>query len=174
MADRDLLLLRHGIAEERPPQGAADPEQARHLDEIRRLTERGRQRTQAVCAHLVAAGLQGDRLITSPLERALETAALAVEAGLAPSLELAPALAPEGDPLPLLAWPARRLILVGHEPDLSTLACRLIGAPAGSLELRKAGVILLRFESADHAPGVLPRARLRLLLSPRSLLGQDP
>jgi phosphohistidine phosphatase len=33
---------------------------------------------------------------------------------------------------------------VGHEPDLSALACQLIGAPEGCLELRKAGLIQLQ------------------------------
>lgn len=166
MADRELLLVRHGIADDRPSPPPADPELARSLDAARRLTERGRERTRAVLERLLAAGLGGDRLISSPLERARATAALAVEVGLAPALELDPALAPDGDPSPLLALAARRLILVGHEPDLSTLACRLIGAPAGQLVLRKAGAILLRLE--EGAAG-LPRARLRLLLSPRSL-----
>ena len=170
MAEGELLLLRHGIAEERPLQPPADPAQARRLDHARRLTERGRQRSRQVLQHLVAAGLTGDRLLTSPLQRALETAALAVEAGLAPSLEPAPELAPDGDPLPLLAIPSRRLILVGHEPDLSALACRLIGAPPGALALRKAGVILLSLVPAASALDTAPRARLRLLLSPRSLL----
>lgn len=179
MATRDLLLLRHGIAEERPPWPPQDPEQARCLDAARRLTERGRQRSRQVLTRLVAIGLAGDHLFSSPLERALETASLAVEAGLAPALETAPELAPGGDPLPLLNGPARRLVLVGHEPDLSALACRLIGAPEGQLVLRKAGAILIRLEPAaaadgeDPDPGIAhpagPVGRLRMLLSPRSL-----
>jgi phosphohistidine phosphatase len=163
MAGPELLLLRHGIAEDRPLQPLEDLEQALAQDQARRLTERGRRRSRAVLERLVALGLSGDRLMSSPLERALETAALAVEVGLAPALELAHALAPGGDPEPLLAALDGRLILVGHEPDLSALACRLIGAPAGSLVLRKAGAILLSL-----GPGA--GARLRLLLSPRSLL----
>ena len=179
MVDRELLLLRHGIAEDRPSEPPQDPEQARRLDAARSLTARGRQRTQAVLQRLVALGLAGERLLSSPLQRALQTAALAVEAGLAPALELAPALAPEGDPLPLLQVPARRLILVGHEPDLSSLACRLIGAPEGQLVLRKAGAILIalpagseRSETRRTAPLPQPQrpaGRLRLLLSPRAL-----
>jgi hypothetical protein len=62
-----------------------------------------------------------------------------------------------------------RLLLVGHEPDLGLLACRLIGAPAGAIELRKAGLAVLRL-----APTPLGRlegsAQLQLLLSPRLLL----
>ncbi|MFO7629070.1 MAG: hypothetical protein R6W06_06045, partial [Prochlorococcaceae cyanobacterium] len=84
--------------------------------------------------------------------------------------EQSAALAPGGDPLPLLElWAAAavapgergRLLLVGHEPDLGLLAARLIGAPAGSIALRKAGVVVLTFA---------PPWCLRLLLSPRSLL----
>ncbi|MEY3734982.1 MAG: hypothetical protein RLZZ624_40, partial [Cyanobacteriota bacterium] len=89
MAGRELLLLRHGIAEARAPVPPQDPHEARRRDAARCLTERGRQRTQAVLQRLVALGFAGDHLLTSPLQRAVETAELAVEAGLAPALELA-------------------------------------------------------------------------------------
>jgi phosphohistidine phosphatase len=171
MAEPELLLLRHGIAEDRPVHPLEDPHQALAQDRARCLTERGRRRSRAVLERLVALGLSGDRLISSPFERALETAALAVEVGLAPALETATALAPGGDPGPLLAAPSGRLILVGHEPDLSALACRLIGAADGSLVLRKAGAILLSLGSEPGTPGSGGGAQLRLLLSPRALLG---
>ena len=54
---------------------------------------------------------------------------------------------------------------MGHEPDLGDLAARLIGAPAGGVTLRKAGVAVLRFG---------PPWSLRWLLSPRSLLLEGP
>jgi phosphohistidine phosphatase len=159
----ELLLLRHGIAEER---GADRP------DAERALTRRGLERTRAVLARLVALELVCDQLLTSPLRRARQTAALAVAEGLAPALGLAEALAPGGDPQPLLQQAAGvgRLALVGHEPDLGDLAARLIGAPAGSLVLKKAGVALLQRDPApgDGAPGPW---RLRLLLGPAQLLG---
>lgn len=163
----ELLLLRHGIAEER---GGLVP------DAARALTERGRERTAAVLRVLVARGFTADRLIASPLRRARETAELAVTAGLAPALELAECLLPGGQALAALpAWlealeaPARsrpRLLLVGHEPDLSTLASQLIGAPPGGVALRKAGLAVLRLPRAA-TPG---QASLRLLLTPRLLL----
>ena len=37
-----------------------------------------------------------------------------------------------------------RVGLVGHEPDLSALACDLLGMAHGSLQLRKAGLVQLR------------------------------
>jgi len=93
-AQATLLLLRHGIAEERRP-GLPDHGRA--------LTAAGRRRTEAVLEKLVALGLGVERLIASPLLRARQTAEIAVAAGLAPALELATALEPGGDALPLLA-----------------------------------------------------------------------
>jgi phosphohistidine phosphatase len=155
----ELLLLRHGLAEER---SGACP------DGERALTPLGVERTRKVVRRLVALELGCDRLLSSPLRRARQTAELAVAAGLASALELAEALAPGGDPVPLLQQTLGpgRLALVGHEPDLGDLAARLIGAPPGSLVLKKAGVALLELPAAGVGHG-----RLRLLLGPRQLLG---
>jgi phosphohistidine phosphatase len=155
----ELLLLRHGIAEERSPDRA---------DAGRALTPAGIRRTTAVLQRLVALDLQCQRLLTSPLLRARQTAELAVAAGLAPELAQAEALAPEGDPWPLLSWPSGvdRLALVGHEPDLGQLASALIGAAPGAVELKKAGIALLRIDAA----GPRPSGRLRLLIAPAQLL----
>jgi phosphohistidine phosphatase len=150
---RELLLLRHGIAEER---GGPTPEVQRAL------TPAGVRRTQAVVERLVALGLQADELLSSPLLRARQTAEIAVAAGMAGALLLEQALAPGGDPLPLIqASRAERLLLVGHEPDLGDLACRLLGAPAGAVSLKKAGLAVIRLQ---------PVASLRLLLAPGVLL----
>ena len=179
MASRrcELLLLRHGIAEERL-EG--------HDDGQRRLTPEGRERTAGVIERLLSLDLACDLVLSSPLVRARQTAELAVVAGLAPELELAAALAPLADPLPLLerwlgplsprpGW--KRLALVGHEPDLSTLAALLIGVPMAqapqALQLKKAGVALLQWSAPPAGP--LPgTARLALMLPPRALLGQRP
>jgi phosphohistidine phosphatase len=172
---RELLLLRHGIAEERS-EGLEDAQ--------RRLTPEGRERTNAQLLRLQELGLTCDLALSSPLVRARQTAELVVQAGLAPELELASSLAPLADPLPLLdrwlgavsprpAW--RRLALVGHEPDLSTLAALLIGVPMAqapqALQLKKAGVILLQWPAPPQG-GLLGSARLELLLPPRVLLGR--
>jgi phosphohistidine phosphatase len=165
----ELLLLRHGIAEERCPE---------RVDGERALTAVGRSRTRAVAERLVRLGLGCDQLVTSPLVRARQTAEIAVAAGLvaegSPSLSLRvdAALAPGGDPLPLVAEFQRaasahtrlqRLALVGHEPDLGALAAQLIGAPEGAIVLKKAGIALLLL-----GPG---RGQLKLLMAPRQLLG---
>lgn len=159
MARPELLLIRHGIAVERAP----DCPDAR-----RPLTPAGRSRTAAVLARLRALDLRCDRLLTSPLLRARQTAELAVVAGLCPAFEVAAGLAPEADPWPLLRCSdgVDRLALVGHEPDLGALAAALIGAPAGSLVLKKAGIALLVLDGS----GPRPQGRLRLLMGPAQLL----
>jgi len=150
---QELLLFRHGIAEER---GGPTPEP------LRALTPAGRRRTTAVAQRLAALKLGADLLISSPLPRALQTAEIALEAGLAPRLATDPALAPGGDARQLVrAATAERLMLVGHEPELSALACRLLGAPPGAITLRKAGLAVLVLQ---------PVASLRLLLTPKLLL----
>ena len=146
MASRklELLLVRHGIAEERS-EGVDDAQ--------RSLTPEGRERTTQQLERLLELELDCDLVLSSPLVRARQTAELIVSAGLAPELELAAALAPLADPLPLLerwlgplsprpGW--QRLALVGHEPDLGDLACALLRCAPGALVLKKAGVIQLR------------------------------
>ena len=172
---RELLLLRHGIAEERGPD----------IDDAQRsLTPEGRERSRQVLQRLTELDLGCDLVLSSPLVRARQTAELAVAVGLATELELAAALAPLADPLPLLerwlgplsprsGW--RRLALVGHEPDLSTLAALLIGVPMGqapeALQLKKAGVALLQWSQPPQG-SLMGSARLTLLLPPRLLLGR--
>lgn len=161
-----LLLLRHGIAERAVVEPGLGLAQA---DARRPLSAAGQERTRAVLRRLVDLNLQAAQLCSSPLLRARQTAELAVAAGLAPSLQLVPSLAPGGAALDWLrqhtaAAPAERLILVGHEPDLSSLAAALIGAPLGSLELKKAGLIVLQW----RPPAGL--ATLQWLASPRLLL----
>ncbi|MCP9849944.1 histidine phosphatase family protein [Cyanobium sp. Morenito 9A2] len=166
-AHRELLLLRHGRAQER----TSDLD-----DTTRALTPEGRRRSGLVLERLLAIGLRCDHMVSSPLVRARQTAELALAAGLVDRLEISSSLAPGGSPEPLLRGPWRRLALVGHEPDLSELAARLLDAPAGSLRLRKAGVVLLGLvdapasaAQAGDAPWPPGGATLQLLLSPRSL-----
>jgi phosphohistidine phosphatase len=181
----ELLLLRHGIAEER---------RADRPDAERALTPLGRRRTRAVADRLVALGFGGFEAVSSPLVRAVQTAEIACQAGLlapgCPAFRIDPALAPGADPGPLiwdlqgraLAQPpepgsARRLLLVGHEPDLGDLVARLLGAPGGTIAVKKAGVALLSlaFGTGPGAgPGAGPGgcgAQLRLLAGPKQLLG---
>lgn len=171
MAEVELLLLRHGIAE--PRRGDLE-------DRLRALTPDGRDRTEKMCLRAQALGLTAQALFSSPLVRARQTGEIAVAAGLAPALECSEALAPGADPWALLqqcmdvapAKAPRRLILVGHEPDLGLLACQLMAAPPGAVALKKAGIALIRCVEVSN-PSSFPfrvRGQLLLLLTPRVLI----
>ncbi|MGC6482104.1 MAG: phosphohistidine phosphatase SixA [Synechococcus sp.] len=151
----DLFLLRHGIAQERI-NGVDHPD--------RPLTVRGRRRTQAVLGHVLQLGVSAERLISSPYARALETARLVHQAGLAPAPEVSQWLAPGADHYALFPFQERSVLLVGHEPDLSALAAALIGASPGALRLRKAGWMHLKLPAG--AAEWRGSARLELLLRP--------
>jgi phosphohistidine phosphatase len=95
-----------------------------------------------------------DAILTSPLPRAAQTAQPVARA-LGLRLETAHALAPGHDPteaLALLAGRGERLLLVGHEPQLSGIAQRATG---GRVHMRKAMLARIELQSTDPADGEL-------------------
>lgn len=161
-----LFLIRHGLAGEHGSY-ANDAE--------RPLTREGQQKTRQVAKRLRKLDLTFDRLLTSPLVRARQTAEILLEAGLAEQLEEVAYLAPGGD---LQAWaeawqtgtfgPIASLALVGHEPDLSTWAEILLwGQSQGIFTLKKAGIIGLSLPQAGSPIG---QSQLFWLTPPRYLL----
>ena len=112
------------------------------------------------------AGLRLDALLSSPLVRAHETAAIiARELGL--ELQLADELAPGCDIAQLFALlgehrAADSVMLVGHEPDFSSL----IGALTGGSQvlMKKGGLGRVDIERLEHGAGTLT-----WLLPPRVL-----
>lgn len=161
-APSELYLVRHAIAAER---GDDWPD-----DDRRPLTERGVSRFKEVVAGLVALDVVVDEIFTSPLVRAKQTAEL-LAAGLSgkSSVKILDALAPGHTPASVLAQLARtakrrRLMLVGHEPDLGELAAHLIGA-GRALPFKKGGVCRIDVESlTSRRP-----AALNWFLQPRML-----
>src|SRR5208282_4006322 len=95
------------------------------MDDAKRpLTPEGKERMGEIAAGLVRAGLEADWIVSSPLVRAVETAEIVGEAlGSKPPLDLCDALRPGGAPEALVTFLAkrsnrRRVLVVGHEPDL--------------------------------------------------------
>lgn len=156
-----LHLVRHAIAEE--PDGTVE-------DAARRLTREGARRMRLAIAGLHEIGIELDLVLTSPLRRACETAAL-LDRGLGGvTIETIEALAPGGDPRAILRAIEKRndlgsIALVGHEPDLGRFAARLL-APRRTgppLPFKKGGVARFDWRSAG-AP-----ASLEWFLPPRIL-----
>jgi phosphohistidine phosphatase len=165
-----LLLFRHGPAGDRLAWRASG-----RPDAVRPLTADGRARTRAAVRGLSRALDPPGAVATSPLVRAVETAAILCRGLGAGAAEELPALEPPAPPDAVLPWlhAHRRTglaALVGHEPHLSRLACWLLAGEAGAggepfLGLRKAGACLLDLGTRP-GPG---RARLLWLLAPAQL-----
>jgi phosphohistidine phosphatase len=142
----ELYILRHAIAAELGHMGA-------RTDAERPLTAEGRKKMRQGAAGMLAMDVRPDSILSSPLVRTLQTAEIVAEVLGAP-LELADGLAPGCtlDALRRLLTPyldRQRLMIVGHEPDLSTLTSVLIGG--GRIEFKKAA--LARVDLSHIAPG---------------------
>ena len=163
----ELYLLRHGIAVDRTARRFPD-------DSHRPLTAEGIARTRKVAKALAALKLAFDLVLTSPYVRAKQTADLVTEElELSDKLRLCLPLAPGGKPRELIAeikrlcQPEAKVLLVGHEPDLSRLASLLIsGRPDAALTMKKAGLCVL--DAGELVAGRC--ASLQLLLTPKVLL----
>ena len=150
---QQLWFLRHGEAE---PHGSAD-------DDDRALTERGREQSRSAGLALQSLDVAFQHVFTSPKARALDTAKIACQAlGCEPVVheplregfdarEAAALLHAAGDD--------KRVLLVGHEPDLSQVVHDLTGA---RIDLKKGGVAGVRMQN----PG---KGELVALLRPREL-----
>jgi phosphohistidine phosphatase len=149
---RQLWLLRHGDAE--PHDARPDPE--------RRLTERGERQARAAGLALLHLDAHIDLVLTSPKVRALDTARLAAAAWEGEP-EVHEPLAEGFDGRAALEALRRvdadgRLLVVGHEPDLSQTVADLAG---GRVDLKKGGLAVVRVEGS--------RGELLVLMRPREL-----
>jgi len=137
---RQLWLLRHGDAE---PHGAR-PDFDRHL------TDRGRDEAAAAGHALRALEVEFASVLTSPKLRAAETAHLAAGAwgGTVQERQLLASGLTAPDALDLLAEEDAdaRILLVGHEPDLSRTVGDLTGA---RIDLKKGGLAVVRAHGAS-------------------------
>jgi phosphohistidine phosphatase len=162
----NLYLIRHGIAAER---GSYEN------DEERPLTPSGDRKTRKVAQRLDQLGIKFDRILSSPLVRARQTADILQRQGLSSTLEVFPALSPEGDIQDWLNWYDRHgkttdqnIALVGHQPDLGNWAEILVwGEARERLVVKKAGVIGIILPESDSMVG---NSQLFCLTPPRFLV----
>jgi phosphohistidine phosphatase len=159
-----LYILRHGIAEDRVKG---------RLDAQRALTDEGRARTLGVAKGLRKLGVGYDALLTSPLVRALETAAIVSEIfedrPVPEKLDALAAGVATASSVAALKPFARldEVIIVGHEPGLSQIAATLLTCSAQGLGivLKKAGCVALEVGSFVPRGGAL----LRWMMTPGQL-----
>lgn len=160
-----IYILRHGLAGQFGDY--AD-------DRARPLTEAGRQRTTAVAKRLVAIGCNCDVILTSPYQRAAQTAQILHCQFPQADYETLTALQPGGDYLPVndrlqQIDRTQSVWLIGHEPNLTQIAERLIwGEVRSQLVLKKTGTI--RLDAPMQGP-TLGQCKLRWLFPAKVLLG---
>jgi len=147
-----LYFLRHGEADW---PGWTKP------DDERPLTDFGKKEVRQVAKFLNRLKVKPDLIVTSPLPRALQTAEVAAEQ-LKTKLRQDEALEP-GFGISELSTVLKRhrskvLMLVGHEPDFSSVISALTG---GFLKLSKAGVALIDIDPETE------RGRLLWLFPPK-------
>ena len=159
---RQLWLLRHAEAE---PHGARP-------DAERKLTSRGEGQARAAGVALARIGADFDAVLFSPKARARQTAELAAEQWSANGhqrLEVHEPLAGGFDARQALEElsgiaPDGRLLIVGHEPDMSRVVSELTGA---RVDLKKGGLAVVRLEGVGGELVVLMRPReLALIADP--------
>ena len=144
--ERFVVLFRHGIAE---PQEASKP------DAERSLTKEGNDRMKEIGRGLAELLPKADAIFTSPLVRAVQTA-LWISKGYGEriTVQTTNALVPGASPAELREFLAgtreRRIIFVGHEPNLSTNCVDLTGL-SGRLELKKGGCYGIRIDEEGNA-----------------------
>src|SRR5262249_45122611 len=121
----DLYLIRHADAVSRSDPGFSD--------EDRPLTDRGREQAHALAQAFHDRDVMFNAVVSSPLVRARQTAEEMLQhmPGPLAELQFSDHLAPGGKYKKirrfLLGLGVDSVALIGHEPDLSKLACRLIG-----------------------------------------------
>ncbi len=159
---RQLWLLRHAEAE---PHGTRS-------DAERRLTVRGEAQSRTAGAALARLGADFEAVLFSPKTRARQTAELAAEQwddAQRGRLRVHPPLAGRfsaDEALAELAGVAAdgRLLLVGHEPDLSGVIAELTGA---RVDMKKGGLAAVRLEGVGGELVILLRPReLALIAGP--------
>src|SRR5437868_3610663 len=146
----DLYLIRHGEAQPLGEGGIQD-------DAERPLTALGHAQCPPLAAALQRLGVHLDKVVTSPLLRARQTAEglLRYWTGPVPDLLVCDDVGPGGKRRKLTRFlrdlEVSAAAVVGHMPDLGEYAGYLIGSRKAQVDLAKGGVARITFEGG--APG---------------------
>ncbi len=145
-----LYVMRHAEAVE-----ASDTLQ----DEWRYLTEKGRATAEKVSAAVAKTGPKARLTITSPLTRAVQTAEIAAKKAYRKNIIVSSELLLPGTDIAGLVShlksckDAKRVMLVGHEPQLGALIAKLLRHEGGSVLLKKGACVTLKLDlETDDRP----------------------
>ncbi len=157
---RRLYLMRHADA------GSALDFQG--PDSERPLSTKGRARTRHMATHLKHMGVMPGLILTSPLARAEQTARIIGKGlGVSELVAIDSRVGPGFDTTAVRAILAEfgdvgDILVVGHEPDLSTTVGELIGA--GAVNMKKGAIARV-----DISRPRMPEGSLSWLLTPSTV-----
>jgi phosphohistidine phosphatase len=161
-----LHVLRHGIAVELGAPGF-------EKDALRTLTSEGRRKLRQVAKAIHRMDVVFDRIISSPYLRALETAEqIAASFKSGPKAESSKSLSPAGTPSLVVDMLCRlkpspeNVLVVGHEPNLSSLVSYLVGGQGNAcVAFKKGGLCRLCINQLRPQP----KATIEWLLTPKQM-----
>ncbi len=136
------------------------------------LPRKGKKKTSRAALGLTVLRCNPDQIVSSTLVRAAQTAEIMRDTLSVESLpETSPYLRPDVPVKETVRWLAEQkvesIMLVGHMPDLSTLASVLISGNAEPrITMKKAAVCAISFSRTLPAEG---KGRLEWLMQPRQL-----
>lgn len=141
----DIYILRHGKA--------STPDRGDTEDGMRHLTARGAEEIEAIAGWMREREMVFSAIASSPLARAKETASLVSRILCGSEMEkvwdeLSPGVQPDAVARRLADLPPKScILLVGHEPQLSSLVSLLISnSPDCDITLKKGGLARIRLE----------------------------
>ena len=163
----DLFVMRHGIAVDLGAPGITH-------DAERPLTPEGRSKLGQIVKAMHGMELAFDAIISSPYLRARQTAELVACSFKKPvTVELCEALVPDGTAVQVVEMlrrfrpPPGKLLIVGHEPNLSSLVSFLVAGKGGSCVVFKKGGLC---KLCVHSLRPHPEASIEWLLTPKQMI----
>lgn len=163
----EILIVRHGKAGDRE-----DWVDSGKSDDLRPLTDKGISEFKSVAKELRELCPELQKVYSSPLTRAQQTAQILCDAYGFKKPEIIEELRPWTDLDGFYLWlskqnPVSRIALVGHEPHLAFLTTSLISdKKEPHVFFKKGGAALVSTESPPKAGGFL----LHWLIQPKFLL----
>lgn len=162
----ELYVLRHAIALSCGEAGVSQ-------DAERPLSSEGKEKMKRIASAMKRLGIEVDLILSSPFVRARDTALMAHDGlELKNCLEFSDSLASGQDTKLVLGElkeqfkKRQRIMVVGHEPDLSTLIGKVTSLGRLHVEMKKAG--LAKIEITQTSPEL--KGTLEYLLTPKVML----
>lgn len=141
----ELILLRHAKAEA-----------INTIDAARNLTDEGIAQARKAGEYLKKINCLPELVLTSPLARARQTADTFCSAASLPGAVmqawLSSGMHPDTALRELCGFSEfKRICIVGHEPDFSTLIAWITHADAGSIEIKKASLTMIELSPPSRS-----------------------